>query len=73
MRERERERESERAREKRAKAITLSAFRRIGKTLYAVKKVKVMCTLVQALRFCTGHTAHRESRGIALIFNDQRH
>jgi hypothetical protein len=36
--------------------------------LYAVKKLK--CTLVQALRLCTGHTAHRESRGIALLFHD---
>ena len=33
-----------------------------------VKKVKV--TLVQALRFCTGRTAHRGSRGIALPFHD---
>ena len=29
---------------------------------------KVNCTLVQALRLCTGHTAHRRSRGIALPF-----
>ena len=36
-------------------------------------KVKVKCTLVQALRLCTGRTAHRVSRGIALIFHDQRH
>jgi len=27
-------------------------------------------TLVQALRFCTGRTAHRASRGIALLFHD---
>ena len=33
-------------------------------------KVKVKCTLVQALRLCTGHTAHRGSRGIALLFHD---
>jgi hypothetical protein len=33
-------------------------------------KVKVKCTLVQALRLCTGRTAHRESRGIALLFHD---
>jgi hypothetical protein len=33
-------------------------------------KVKVMCTLVQALRLCTGRTAHRERRGIALPFHD---
>jgi len=36
-------------------------------------KVKVKCTLVQALRLCTGRTAHRESRGIFLLFYDQRH
>ena len=28
------------------------------------------CTLVQALRLCTGRTAHRGSRGIALPFHD---
>jgi len=33
-------------------------------------KVKVKCTLVQALRLCTGRTAHRESRGVALPFLD---
>jgi len=31
---------------------------------------KVKCTLVQALMLCTGRTAHRESRGIALSFLD---
>jgi hypothetical protein len=31
---------------------------------------KVKCTLVQALRLCTGHTVHRGSRGIALPFHD---
>ena len=35
-----------------------------------VGKVKVKCTLVQALRLCTGRTAHRGSRGIALLFHD---
>ena len=30
----------------------------------------VKCTLVQALRLCTGCTAHRGSRGIALLFLD---
>jgi len=30
-------------------------------------KVKVMCTLVQAQRLCTGRTAHRD---IALLFFD---
>jgi len=33
-------------------------------------KVKVKCNLVQALRLCTGRTAHRGSRGIALQFLD---
>ena len=33
-------------------------------------KVKVKCTLVQALRLCTSRTAHIESRGIALLFLD---
>jgi hypothetical protein len=32
------------------------------------KKVKV--TLVHALMLCTGRTAHRGSRGIALLFHD---
>ena len=35
-----------------------------------IGKVKVKCTLVEALRLCTGRTAHRESRGIALSFHD---
>ena len=33
-------------------------------------KVKVKCTLVQALRLRTVRTAHRGSRGIALLFLD---
>ena len=33
-----------------------------------ISKVKVQCPLVQALRLCTGRTAHRGSRGIALPF-----
>ena len=37
---------------------------------YVISKVKVKVTLVQALRLCTGHTAHRGSRGIALSFHD---
>jgi len=37
-----------------------------------IKKVIVKYTLVQALRLCTGRTAHRGSRGIALLFHDQR-
>jgi len=34
------------------------------------KGEKVKCALVQALRLCTGHTTHRGSRGIALLFLD---
>ena len=37
--------------------------------MFEVKK-RVKCTLVQALRLCTGRTAHRESRGVALPFHD---
>ena len=33
-------------------------------------KVKIKCTVVQALRLCTGRTAHRGSRGIALLLLD---
>ena len=33
-------------------------------------KLKLMFTLVQALRLCTGRTAHSGSRGIALLFLD---
>jgi hypothetical protein len=36
--------------------------------LHYTKEVK--CTLVQALRLCTGRTAHRRSRGIALLLYD---
>jgi len=51
------------------------SYRRFGTTHSSAKqfKIKVKCTLVQALRLCTGRTAHRESRGIALLFHDQRH
>ena len=31
---------------------------------------KVKCILVQVLRLCTGRTAHRGSRGVALLFYD---
>jgi hypothetical protein len=40
-------------------------------TLGPKYKVKVKCTLVQALRLCTGRTAHRGNRGIALFFHDR--
>jgi hypothetical protein len=35
-----------------------------------LKNVKVKITLVQALRLCTSLTAHRGSRGRALLFRD---
>ena len=38
--------------------------------VYIAAKKKLKCTLVQALRLCTGRTAHRGSRGIALLFLD---
>ena len=38
--------------------------------LYSTFTVKVKVTLVQALRLCTGRTAQRGSRGIALLFHD---
>jgi len=34
-------------------------------------KVQVKCTLVRALRLCTDRTAHKGSRGIALLFHDR--
>jgi len=37
---------------------------------YVKVEVKVKCTLVQALRLCTGRTAHRRNRGIDLLFLD---
>jgi len=36
----------------------------------AFYEVKVKCALAQALRLCTGRTAHGGSRGIALLFHD---
>jgi len=43
----------------------------IRQNLYKnIQKVKVKCTLVQALRLCTGRMARRGSTGIALPFLD---
>ena len=39
-------------------------------SLFYARKVKVKCILAQALRFCTGRTVHKGSRGIALLFLD---
>ena len=35
-----------------------------------LERKKIKCTPVQALRLCTGRTAHRGSTGIALPFHD---
>jgi hypothetical protein len=35
--------------------------------------VKLKYTLVQTRRLCTGRTARRGNRGIAVLFHDQRH
>ena len=38
--------------------------------IYKGKKKKIQCTLVRALRLCTGRAAHMGSRGIAVFFLD---
>jgi len=40
-------------------------------TQIAIGISNIKCTLVQALRLCTGRTAHRESRGMVLLFHDR--
>ena len=40
---------------------------RVSATERVKVKVKVKVTLIQALRLCTGRTAYRGSRGIALL------
>jgi len=42
----------------------------IGRYFYGKIEAKVKVTPVQALRLCTGRTAHRGSRGIALPFHN---
>jgi len=37
-------------------------------SLYPITQVK--CTLVQALRLCTGRTVHRGRRGLVVLFLD---
>jgi hypothetical protein len=39
--------------------------------IFWMLKIKVKYTLVQILRLCTDRTAHRGSRGLALLFLDQ--
>ena len=51
--------------------VTAGLYRPETHPEHAIRcKIKVKCTLVQALRLCTGRTAHRGSRGIALPFLD---
>ena len=53
--------------------IILSLWRQINihsRVYRATVGKKVKCTLIQALRLCTDPTAHRGSRGIALLFHD---
>jgi hypothetical protein len=45
-----------------AKQLKIMGLKAYGK--------RVKCTLVQALRLCTGHMVHRGSRDIALPFLD---
>ena len=53
------------------KSVTLLALRTKWQYVPSTCKGKVVkVTLVQALRLCTGRTAHRGSRGIALLFHD---
>jgi hypothetical protein len=47
---------------------TFDIFGVFFESLSKVFQVKVKCTLVQALRLCTGRTAYRGSRGIALLY-----
>jgi len=49
--------------------LTTNTVSQIRRPIMEVK-VKVKCTLVQALRLCTGRTAHRGSKGVALLFLD---
>jgi len=48
----------------------LMIFKDINAVYCKDTKVKVKVTLVQALRLCTGRTAHSGSTGIALPFLD---
>ena len=54
------------------KSLTVGTFGSIERVYILHFKKKVKCTLVQALSLCTGCTAHRGSRGIALFFHDHR-
>ena len=51
----------------------LGGKNKIKKTCISLNWCVKKCPIVQALRLCTGRTAHRGSRDIALLFYDQRH
>jgi hypothetical protein len=49
--------------------VTRKRGRRRQQLLKTLKESRnLKCTLVQALRLCTGRTAHKGSRGIALLY-----
>jgi len=50
--------------------VTFQTFSNSSCNNLMLNKVKVKGTLVQAMMLCTGRTAHRGSRGIALLFHD---
>jgi hypothetical protein len=52
-----------------AKGLKYATLIKSGYKLFLIK-VKVKGTLVRALKLCKGRTAHRGSRGIALLFYD---
>ena len=51
-------------------SLLLEVIYEVINTPSTYSESKVKCTLVQALRLCTGRTAHRGSRGIALPSHD---
>ena len=53
-----------------AAATVCVAYQLSCRSSNPLRKNKVKCTPVQALRLCTGRTAHTGSRGIALLFLD---
>ena len=50
--------------------MSASNMTHIASFMTGCKGKKVKCTLIQALRLCTGRTTHRGSKGITLLFLD---
>ena len=50
---------------------SLSASDKSMKSVHLWERQKVKCTLLQALRLCTGCMSHRGSRGISVLFFDR--